>query len=330
MRDFIDEIAYFGLSARIKRLSDTLNGEARNINAYLGFDIEPNWHLVFLSLKEQSLSVTELAKQLQFSHPAIVKIIKKMKDRGFIKSIPDKKDSRKQLLSLTAKSRKLLPHFEEEWNNIQQVLNACSSDGFLDSIRLFEEKIREKSVFERLKVLHAESTNPSNYKISNCSLKDAPFISALYSEATAYMKSKKQVSWPTFQLSMITQEINEKRLWKMTIDDKIACIWTNTFSDPEIWEERNADPAVYLHKIATTPEFRGNNLLRFIVDWAKQNAEKNKKQFVRMDTVGNNQSLIAHYNKHGFNFLGTKKLNTIEGLPAHYEDGDVCFFEISL
>lgn len=328
MQDFIDELTYFGLSARIKRLSDTINGEARRIYAYLGYDIEPNWHLVFLSLKETSLSVTELAKQLQFSHPAIVKIIKKMKERGYVKSITDKKDSRKQLLSLTSKSKKLLPEFEQEWNNIQQIMNDCTTDDFISNIQFLEEKMKEKSISKRLMKIH--SSNSNNFNISNCTLEDIPTISIFYKEATQLMKSKKQVHWPKFPRTIIENEIKEKRLWKIQINQSIACIWTTTFSDELIWEEKNNDPSVYIHKIAASPDFRGNNWVHIIVKWTKKYAHENNKHFIRLDTVGNNQSLIAYYKKQGFDFLGMKKLNTTEGLPAHYKKGDVCFFEIKL
>jgi DNA-binding MarR family transcriptional regulator len=332
VKDFIDEIGYYGLSARIKRLSDALNSEARKIYTHLDFDIEPNWHLVFLSLKEQSLTVTELAKQLQFSHPAIVKIIQRMKERGYVKSKPDKKDSRKQLLSLTAKSKKLLPTYEKEWHYIQQIMDECTDDPFLEGIRLFEERMSEKPLLQRLRKLHAEEGNSTAHQhtILNCTKADIPAIMQLYEQAIALMKSRKQVHWRHFPQSMIEEEIKEKRLWKLTDGNNIICIWTTTFSDPIIWEEKNADPAVYLHKITTAPAFRGNNWAGVIVQWAKDYARKYQKQYVRLDTVGNNRSLIAHYEKNGFTFLGSKKLQTTEGLPAHYQEGDVCFFEIML
>ncbi len=153
MKDFIDEIDYFGLSARIKRLSDTLNSEARNLYAYLGFEIEPNWHLIFLSLKDESLSVTEIAKQLKFSHPAVVKIIKKMKDAGYVESVQDKNDARKQILSLTNKSKTLLPKFEHSWNKIQLALRECSNEKFLDHIKFFEDNLKKASLVERIQTM---------------------------------------------------------------------------------------------------------------------------------------------------------------------------------
>ncbi len=156
MTDFIDEIEYYGLTARIKRLSDALNGEARKLYAHLNLDIEPNWHLVFLSLKEQPLSVTELAKRLRFSHPAIVKIINKMKKHGYIQSIQDDNDSRRQILFLTDKSKKLLPEYEKVWDRIRLILVDCVDSNFLDSIRFFESNIREKNLLQRLEERHSE------------------------------------------------------------------------------------------------------------------------------------------------------------------------------
>jgi DNA-binding MarR family transcriptional regulator len=154
MDDFIDEISFYGLSARIKRLSDTLHREAREINSYLGFDIEPNWHLIFLSLKNESLTVTEIAKQLQFSHPAVIKIINKMKAKGYIESVLDENDSRKNILSLTTKSLKLLPEFEKGWKNIQSILEECSEENFIENIKYFESSFKKESLVERYKKLN--------------------------------------------------------------------------------------------------------------------------------------------------------------------------------
>jgi ribosomal protein S18 acetylase RimI-like enzyme len=103
-----------------------------------------------------------------------------------------------------------------------------------------------------------------------------------------------------------------------------------TFSDPQIWEERNNDSAVYIHRIATNPEFRGQNLVGHILEWAKKFALENKKRFIRMDTVGENPGLINYYTKFGFDFLGLSKLQNTGGLPAHYDNATVSLFQFEL
>ena len=85
---------------------------------------------------------------------------------------------------------------------------------------------------------------------------------------------------------------------------KLSVFGAITFSDAQIWEERNKDHAIYIHRIATNPNFRGNNFVQKIVDWAKIYAEKNDLQYRRLDTLGNNTRLIQHYKNAGFDFLG--------------------------
>ncbi|MDR2145384.1 MAG: GNAT family N-acetyltransferase [Tannerella sp.] len=136
--------------------------------------------------------------------------------------------------------------------------------------------------------------------------------------------------WPQFDKALIEREIAEKRQWKLMIDGQMACVWATTFDDPQIWEERNNDPAVYIHRIATNPDFRGQYFVDELVVWAKIYALKNEKKFIRMDTVGENKGLIDYYQKSGFDFLGLAKLRQTEGLLAHYQNATVCLFEISL
>jgi hypothetical protein len=67
-----------------------------------------------------------------------------------------------------------------------------------------------------------------------------------------------------------------------------------------------------------------------IVDWAKIHAIANDKQFIRLDTVGENKGLIKHYTACGFKFLGLSKLKNTKGLPAHYENASVSLFELQV
>jgi DNA-binding MarR family transcriptional regulator/RimJ/RimL family protein N-acetyltransferase len=307
---------------RIKRLSGYLNNQSRDLYAYEKYEIDPNWHLIFLLIKNKPLTVTEIAARLQLSHPAIIKIIKKMKHLGYISSSSDINDSRKTILLLTSKSKKLLPQLELGWGKVAYIFKECSNDDFLKNILSLEENIKDKSLLKRYK---------SNImRIVNSTPEDCPKIMKIYNDATNYMVSKKQVSWPKFSKKMILKEIQEKRHWKLLIEDEIACVWVTTFSDPIIWKEKNVDPSVYIHRIATNKKFRGNKLSKELVFWVKKYAENNKKKFIRMDTVGHNKSLIRLYEQIGFQFLGGEKLEDINGLPSHYNKGDVCFFEIQL
>ncbi|MCX6207855.1 MAG: GNAT family N-acetyltransferase [Bacteroidetes bacterium] len=165
--------------------------------------------------------------------------------------------------------------------------------------------------------------------IGNAEKEDISDIFRLYENARDFQKTKGSVLWPQFDKKLIETEISENRQWKILINNQIACVWATTFSDPEIWEERNADPSIYIHRIATNPSFRGQNLVEEIVKWSKRYAEDNGKEFIRMDTVGENKGLINYYQKCGFYFLGLSKLKDTDNLPAHYHNATVCLFQMA-
>lgn len=167
--------------------------------------------------------------------------------------------------------------------------------------------------------------------ITNSNLDDIPEIFRLYKLATDFQKIRfPDNQWPEFDPEFIATEVVENRQFKLLIDNKIACIWAITYSDAQIWEERENNASIYIHRIATNPEFRGNNFVQAIVDWSKNYARKQNKQFIRMDTCGRNDRLINHYKSCGFNYLGMKKLKDTSELPSHYDNAEVCFFEIQL
>jgi len=212
---------------------------------------------------------------------------------------------------------------------IQKIVQECIEEEFLEKIYFFEKQTFEKSLSERFKILY-ENTINDTMKIINSTLEDKAEIFRLYELASEYMKSKNQVFYPKFPVSLVEEEIKENCQWKLILEDKIACIWATTFEDPNIWEEKNEEPSVYIHRIVTSPDFRGKNLVKHLVHWAKTFAKKHHKNYLRLDTVGHNKALIKHYTKLGFNFLGMKKLKTTEGLPDHYKQDDVCLFELSI
>jgi ribosomal protein S18 acetylase RimI-like enzyme len=167
--------------------------------------------------------------------------------------------------------------------------------------------------------------------IINSNLNDIPEIFKLYKLATEFQKLKfPDNQWPEFDKELISTEVLENKQFKLIINNEIACVWAITFSDAQIWEDKENNSSIYIHRIATNPEFRGQNFVQKIVDWAENYAAWKNKEFIRMDTCGKNDRLINHYKNCGFNFLGIKKLENTSELPLHYHNADVCFFEIKL
>ncbi len=157
---------------------------------------------------------------------------------------------------------------------------------------------------------------------------DLPRIFALYDSAIAYQKTKFKRHWQPFDPALINREIAEGRQWKIMAGDQVACIFAIAFKDPFIWGEKSKDPAVYLHRIVTHPDFKGRHYVQAIITWARSFCKARSLQYIRMDTWGDNQELIDYYVRCGFGFLGIITPEATDSLPSHHAGITLSLFEI--
>ncbi|HZE83743.1 MAG TPA: GNAT family N-acetyltransferase [Puia sp.] len=165
-------------------------------------------------------------------------------------------------------------------------------------------------------------------EIINSTAEDISSIFRLYDEGTAYQKSVAKKHWQGFDRAVIETEIREGRQWKIMAGDEIACVFAIAFNDPLIWQEKDKDPAIYIHRIATNPLFRGRGYVKHIVAWAKEYARAKGKDFIRMDTGSGNEKLNNYYSSCGFTYLGITEIRDAGNLPAHYKAGSSSLFEL--
>ena len=164
----------------------------------------------------------------------------------------------------------------------------------------------------------------------NSEITDFDEIFRLYDLAIEFQKTKFDKTWLPFDRNLIEKEIAEKRHWKILIDGKIACIFSIAFDDPLIWKEKSLEPSIYIHRIVSNRDFQGVKLVPKITEWAKIYAKNIGKNFVRMDTWGDNRKLVDYYVGCGFTFLGVITPTKTADLPKHYEGITLSLFEIKI
>jgi len=150
-RDFLTELGFLGFVTRLKRLSDSMLHDGRRLYKALGMEIEPNWYMIFKLLEEkEELTITEIADELQFSHPSIITIVNKMIKAGYLESDQCNIDSRRRLLSLSDKAKKEMPGFEKVWGagiaTMKNMLNDIDALQLLDTL---EKRTEEKGFKDR-------------------------------------------------------------------------------------------------------------------------------------------------------------------------------------
>ncbi|MBV8256111.1 MAG: GNAT family N-acetyltransferase [Chitinophaga sp.] len=166
-------------------------------------------------------------------------------------------------------------------------------------------------------------------QIINSTMEDINTIFDLYDAGTAFQKLHATRHWQGFDREMVAREITAQRQWKILEDGVVVCVFATTFNDPDIWQEKDNEPSLYVHRIATHPDYRGKGYVSHIVAWAKAYAIEHGREYLRLDTGSGNDRLNAYYMSCGFQFLGIVKCNSPE-LPAHYQNATFSLFEIKL
>ncbi|MES2679578.1 MAG: GNAT family N-acetyltransferase [Bacteroidota bacterium] len=169
-------------------------------------------------------------------------------------------------------------------------------------------------------------------QIINSTGDDLDRIFELFDHAIAYQKRNGYELWPRFSKTMISDEIAAHRHWKLLDStETIVCVFSVMYADPVIWgAQSDKEPAVYLHRIAVNPLFKGKKIMTLIKTWALIHAKQKGKQFVRMDTWGNNITLRKYYIDCGFEYLGQQQLHEVEGQPGHYGGSLLSLFQLKV
>ena len=167
-------------------------------------------------------------------------------------------------------------------------------------------------------------------EIINSNMEDLEIILELYEQAIAYQKTKFSRHWHSFDRSILTKEIEQERHWKIVQHQEVAFIFSVAFEDPLLWDERNRDPSIYLHRMVSSPVYRGRGFVREVVQWALNYGRSNGKKFIRLDTCADNDKLNQHYQLAGFSFCGLKRFNPSDPVPKHYLEGDLSLYEMDI
>lgn len=167
-------------------------------------------------------------------------------------------------------------------------------------------------------------------EIVKSQITDIDAIFDLYDFATVFQQKVGTSTWKGFERSMVEKEIIEERHFLIKEKNQISATFVLTLSDPIIWKEANNEPAVYIHRIATHPYFRGRNYVQTIRNWVIEFAKEKNLQFVRLDTTNGNELLNKYYIKCGFTYKGISKIQWTNDLPEHYKAESFALFEIKI
>lgn len=158
---------------------------------------------------------------------------------------------------------------------------------------------------------------------------DLDVLEELFRLAIAYQHTRGADGWHGMNRPLIEREISRQLHWKIVEDERIACFFSVAHSDRLVWDEKDTDPSIYLHRIVTNPAFRGKGYVKYIVAWAEDLGRALGKRYIRLDTGRDNQRLNAYYRECGFEYCGIKQFDdpSDPAVPAHYLGSGLSLFE---
>ncbi|RJP81204.1 MAG: GNAT family N-acetyltransferase [Candidatus Zixiibacteriota bacterium] len=150
--DIYSELRELALASRLKRLSETMMGEAEALYQDLGIDFRPRWFLLFYILGRRTrMGIVDLAGLLGMTHPAVKKIADEMLKAGIIMEEKDPADDRRRLLTLSPQGHQVLPRLLPVWEEIRGSVRDLLAEARVDLIRDLEQV---EATFAQRSVIH--------------------------------------------------------------------------------------------------------------------------------------------------------------------------------
>ncbi|MCG7858381.1 MarR family transcriptional regulator [Flavihumibacter sediminis] len=153
---FYQQTGVLVFGSRLRRLSETFLADINRIYRHKGIRFDAAWFPVFYMLSnKESVSIRDISIELETSHSAASQLISKLQEKGLIRTVPDKEDSRKKLVTFTPKGQKLLQQVKPVWEALQHAMNDlllenAHSKQLMQAILEMEKALQESPLFDRI------------------------------------------------------------------------------------------------------------------------------------------------------------------------------------
>ena len=87
---------------------------------------------------------------------------------------------------------------------------------------------------------------------------------------------------------------------------------------------------LFLHRVITHPECKGQRIFEKVRQWALQKASANGLDYIRIDTWTDNPAIIAFYEGYGFRIVAERVTPDAPELPAQHRNLRVTLMQLPL
>ncbi|SDK24854.1 DNA-binding transcriptional regulator, MarR family [Catalinimonas alkaloidigena] len=158
--DFFEKTGKMAIGSRLRMLSERLTDEATAVYRSYGVDLKPKWFPVFFVLSQgEAKTVTALAEEIGHTHPSVSKIVREMAKGGLVEERKDKRDGRKNVISLSEKGRAVQGQLADQYADVNQAIEHLLAQTRHDLWKALEEwefLLSQQSLFRRVQACRKE------------------------------------------------------------------------------------------------------------------------------------------------------------------------------
>ncbi len=147
-------VLFFG--SRLRRISEAFIADVNLVYKKHQIRFDAAWFPVFYMLSQKEmLSIRDISEELEVSHSAASQLISKLQEKGLIKSVTDKEDGRKKLVTFSPKGQKLLQQVQPVWRAMQKAMEELlgeseSTRHLMNAITETEAAFRKATLINRI------------------------------------------------------------------------------------------------------------------------------------------------------------------------------------
>lgn len=150
------------LGARLRRLSERIDGDVGRIYAAQGVVFEQRWFGVLnqMMLKDPT-TVGEIAAAMRITHVSVSQSCRSLEKAGIIRSAPDPADARRRTLSLTPAGHALVERLAPLWQSLKDVAAELNDEAgnVVAALDRLDDALARQSIFDRINA-HLEGLPP--------------------------------------------------------------------------------------------------------------------------------------------------------------------------
>ena len=151
--DLISELGSLALGTRLKRLSTQLYAQALEVYEVNNIALKPAlFPCFYLLATEGDKSITEIASDLNVTHPAVYKMVKGLIEFDYVEEKKNRNDERKRIISLSKKGSALTKKLYPIWQKIAKAIDCLlqeEASNLLLSLTRIENAISDQSILQR-------------------------------------------------------------------------------------------------------------------------------------------------------------------------------------